>query len=129
MGNKEFKVNGLSRDSHLIKAQDMQVTSSGFQVNNQPNAHIMTRRELEKMRRKTLPRDISIVLNPPFSNIDRILDSLYLTGIGGLLEESLRELKITCIINATYEMPLAKLSGVHTLRVPVSDDVEEDILT
>ena len=125
--NDSTSVEGLGPDSPLMQAQNLEFTTGGIRINNKRTSAILTRRELEKMRHANVSNDIRIILNKPFSNVDRITDSLYLTGIGGVLQENIKELKIRCIINATHEMPLAKLPRVVSLRVPVDDDVDENI--
>lgn len=126
-GKNESSVEFLGADSPLLQAQNQEFTSSGIRINNKRTAQILTRRELEKMRHANVSNDVRIILNKPFSNVDRITDTLYLTGIGGVLLENIKELKIRCIINATHEMPLAKLPKVASLRVPVDDDPTENI--
>ncbi|XP_017494679.1 PREDICTED: dual specificity protein phosphatase 14-like [Rhagoletis zephyria] len=125
--NNDSSVDFLGPESPLVQAQTLEFTSSGIRINNKRTSAILTRRELEKMRHANVSNDIRIILNKPFSNVDRITDSLYLTGIGGVLLENIKELKIRCIINATHEMPLAKLPKVASLRVPVDDDPSENI--
>ena len=111
----------INSDSTLAKAQNMKMTASGLPICKQRTDKILTKKELENMRLKTnISPDVRIILNPPFSLVDRITDSLYLTGVGGLTIENLTILKITCIINATHEMPLATIKGVVSVRVPVS---------
>lgn len=128
MGNKGHKYQHMS-DSPLYQAQMLKCTQSGQPVNQIQTSQILTTRELNRMRRrKNLSPDVRIILNEPFSRVDRITDSLYLTGIAGLTEENLAALKITCIINATYEMPLAILKGIESFRVPVEDEEKEEIL-
>lgn len=131
MGNGSSKndssVECLGPESPLLLAQNLEFTSSGIRINNKKTSQILTRRELEKMRHANVSNDVRIILNKPFSNVDRITDTLYLTGIGGVLMENIKELKIRCIINATHEMPLAKLPKVVSLRVPVDDDPTENI--
>lgn len=125
MGNKEcnpkdIKIDGLGPDSPLMQAQHLTSTTSGIEINCEKTARIMTRAQLERMRRRDdISSDIRIIMNRPFSNVDRITDSLYLTGIGGVLVENIVDLKIALIINATHEMPLARYPGVKSLRVPV----------
>lgn len=132
MGNgpnrSDHKIDGLAPDSALMQAQQLQQTSSGIEVASNRGSQVMTRRDLERMRRReSVSEDIRIILNKPFSNVDRITDSLYLTGIGGILEENIRDLKIVCIINCTHEMPIAKMKNVRSLRVPVDDDTDENL--
>lgn len=120
MGNKyeKFKNND---DYPLKAAQYMRTTRNGMTINQKVSEKALTMRELDRLRRNPkTSTDVRIVLNPPFSNVDRITDNLYLTGVGGLVEENIRNLKITCIINATYEMPLLRLKGIEAIRVPVS---------
>lgn len=132
MGNgpnrTDHKIDGLAPDSALMQAQQLQQTSSGIEVASNRGSQVMTRRDLERMRRQeSVSEDIRIILNKPFSNVDRITDSLYLTGIGGVLEENIHDLKIVCIINCTHEMPIAKMKNVRSLRVPVDDDTDENL--
>lgn len=132
MGNGSSRKNDssvecLGPESPLLLAQSLEFTASGIRINTKKTSQILTRRELEKMRHANVSNDIRIILNKPFSNVDRITDTLYLTGIGGVLMENIKELKIRCIINATHEMPLAKLPKVVSLRVPVDDDPTENI--
>lgn len=120
MGPKYAKYEHIQTESPLLQAQSLKVTRSGLPINTQQVNKLVTRKDLEKMRKNPkISLDVRIILNPPFSLVDRISDNLYLTGIGGLIEENILSLHITCIINATYEMPLLKVKGIESLRVPV----------
>jgi hypothetical protein len=80
-----------------------------------------TNAQLERTRNdpNTYP-EMKQVLSRPLSLVDKITDSLYLTGIGGLTKENFAEYKITCVINATYEAPQFNIEGIECIRVPVS---------
>ena len=130
MGVKYSKFEHLKTiDSPLNQAQLMKMTRSGLQINQDVTTKPLNRRTIEKLKQnqKTAP-DVLIILSPPFCDVDRITDHLYLTGMGGLTEENLSTLNITCIVNATYEMPLLRMKGIESYRVPVDDDGSEEII-
>ncbi|OTF81176.1 dual specificity phosphatase-like protein [Euroglyphus maynei] len=130
MGVKYSKYEHLKTiQSPLNQAQTMKLTRSGLQINQDVTSKPLNKRMIEKLKRnpKTAP-DVLIILSSPFCDIDRITDHLYLTGMGGLTEENLATLSITCIVNATYEMPLLRMKGIESYRVPVDDDGNEEII-
>ncbi|XP_027197922.2 dual specificity protein phosphatase 21-like [Dermatophagoides pteronyssinus] len=130
MGSKYSKYEHLKTiESPLNQAQGLKITRSGLQINQEVTNKPLNKKMVEKLRRnpKTAP-DVLIILNPPFCDIDRITDNLYLTGMGGLTEENISTLNITLIINATYEMPLLRMKGVDSFRVPVDDDGNDEII-
>jgi|UniRef100_A0AC35EUL4 atypical dual specificity phosphatase len=57
-----------------------------------------------------------------FGQISEINGHLYLSGAGVLRPDKLRDKKITCIINATTEEPMANLSGIDCLRIRIEDN-------
>ena len=122
MGNRNYSQMRDKENSPLKQAQTLKMTRSGLPISQQQSTKLMTRRQLEKMKKSAnVSPDVRIILNPPFSDVDRITDNLYLTGVAGLIEENIISLKITCIINATFEMPLLQIKGIDSYRVPVID--------
>ncbi|KPM07597.1 TBC1 domain family member 10A [Sarcoptes scabiei] len=130
MGNKYAKYEQLkSIQSPLIQAQSLKMTRSGLPINQSVTSKLLNKKTIERMKRnQSIAQDVLIIMNPPFSEVDRITDHLYLTGVAGLTEENIYSLKITCIINATYEMPLLRIDGLESYRVPVDDDGNEEII-
>ncbi|CAG2117325.1 unnamed protein product [Medioppia subpectinata] len=67
------------------------------------------------------------LLSPPYSAVNKITDNVYLTGVGGIVRENIVGLRISCIINATYEAPNYDVKGLECIRVPIDDTVDDDI--
>lgn len=88
---------------------------------------LLTRRRVEKQRKGPLPPDHRTIIQPPFSNMDLIVSTIYLTGMYGLTKENFRDCKIGLVINATIEYPLIRSSTVESYRVPVEDDPDDNI--
>src|SRR6218665_1682920 len=120
----------LDDKSELLKSQSWKTTKAKNKDIVQTKTHcLMTKIQLEKMRRnKKLSPDIGIIIRPPFSNFDRINDNLFLTSIGGLTTENIQSKKITCIINCTWELALLNVKEIDSIRVPIDDDPDENIL-
>lgn len=99
----------------------MRVTLTGHEIARNEVKKVLTNNEREKLIKdqKTAP-DFRLILSPPFNEVNKITDSLYLTGIGGLTKENLENLGFTLIINATYEWPNSSVEGIECIRVPVS---------
>lgn len=112
----------------LMKSQNLKTTRTGQPVDQRKTNKLLAKKDLQQMRQMTtLPMDVLIILNPPFSIVDRITDNLYLTGIGGIIRENITNLKVNCIINVTIEMPLLQIPNIESYRVPVDDDENEVI--
>ncbi|CAG2122434.1 unnamed protein product, partial [Medioppia subpectinata] len=53
--------------------------------------------------------------------------NVYLTGVGGIIRENIVGLRISFIINATYEAPNVNIKDLECIRVPIDDTVDDDI--
>ncbi|KAH9424305.1 Dual specificity protein phosphatase 14 [Dermatophagoides pteronyssinus] len=118
-----FHNNPLFRDQSLTK------TTTNKPIIQLKTDQVFTRKKLQQMRSNLdrLPPDTALIIMPPFSNLDMIVPGIYQTGTTGLVIETLNELHIKLIINATYEMPLFKHTDIITFRVPIEDDSKEPI--
>ena len=112
--------------SVLAKAQTMTKTLTGKHITRTKTKQFPTLADQENSRHK-LPPDYRIILEPPFSSIDKITPNLYLSGIGGLVQENIHKNQITCIINATYEAPHFQSETIDSFRVPVDDQANENL--
>ena len=121
----------LDKNSKLFMAQKMTITLSGHKINSKVFHNIndiMNEKNAKEVRKDphTNP-DFKLVFSPPFNKCQRLLDYLYLTGVGGLTKENLIRYKITLIINATYEWYSLQTKTITTYRIPVDDSDSEDI--
>lgn len=112
--------------SVLAKAQTMTKTLTGKHITRTKTKQFPTLADQENSRHK-LPPDYRMILEPPFSSIDKITPNLYLSGIGGLVRENIHKNKITCIINVTYEAPHFQSETIDSFRVPVDDEANENL--
>src|SRR5699024_5543723 len=46
-----------------------------------------------------------LLLNPPFSNFSEFTEHIFLTGIGGITLDNLKQNSIKCLINVAEEIP------------------------
>jgi 4-hydroxy-3-methylbut-2-en-1-yl diphosphate synthase IspG/GcpE len=63
----------------------------------------------------------------PTSAIAQVTPWLYLCGASAVRVQSLNALKVTCIVNATSELPLLPLDGIDVVRVGVTDSPDVDL--
>ncbi|RWS06797.1 dual specificity protein phosphatase 18-like isoform X1 [Dinothrombium tinctorium] len=74
-----------------------------------------------------MPRDYQIIMAPIFTDFSQIDENLYLTGIGGMTRENIKNHRITCIVNTTYEAPNLRQPGIDSIRISVDDTPTDDI--
>lgn len=103
---------------NLARAQLATHTETGLKVKRQV-VRLMTRKDISQILKEKLPEDKRLVLTHPLARLDKITDHLYLTGVGGLVEENMNELGITGIFNATYELPIWYHPRIQFYRIPV----------
>ncbi|XP_054157622.1 dual specificity protein phosphatase 14-like [Oppia nitens] len=116
------------RYPNLYMASQMTENLNKQIINKQFVKRLTTRSELLAVRdNPDVSPDVRAILTEPYSNVDKITDNLYLTGMGGLIKENIESLYITCIINATYEAPNYLLPELQTFRVPVDDTSNDNI--
>ncbi|CAG2109420.1 unnamed protein product, partial [Medioppia subpectinata] len=119
----------LKNYPNLYEASKMTKTAS-----NQSDITIQTVKKLTTRAQQdmvnadpnTSPGVIEI-LSHPYNAVDKITDNVYVTGVGGMIRENIVGLKISCIINATYEVPNYDVKGLECIRVPIDDTVDDDI--
>ena len=117
-----------SHECQLLKDQRKTMTAFNKKVNDTIVRKMMNQAMLEKMRNNPLlSPDVELIIRPPFSNLDQIVNGVFQTGIGGLIKENFENCKIRLIINATYEMPLINTNDVVSCRIPVDDSPNEDM--
>ncbi|CAG2107245.1 unnamed protein product, partial [Medioppia subpectinata] len=87
----------------------------------------LTTRAQQDMAKAKSPEGVVEIFSPPYSVVDKITDNVYLTGAGGMIRENIVGLRISCIINATYEVPNYDVKGLECIRVPIDDTPEDDI--
>ncbi|CAB3371413.1 Hypothetical predicted protein [Cloeon dipterum] len=63
----------------------------------------------------------------PNSAIAQVTPWMYLCGANAVRLQSLNALRVTCIVNATVELPLLPLDGIEVLRVGVVDSPGVDL--
>ncbi|CAG2120257.1 unnamed protein product, partial [Medioppia subpectinata] len=100
--------------------------SNQTDINKQIMKKLTTRAELHITRAES-PEGLKLILSPPFNAVDKITDNVYLTGAGGMTRENIVGLRISCIINATYEVPNHDVKGLECIRVPIDDTPDDDI--
>ncbi|XP_053647591.2 dual specificity protein phosphatase 14 [Cherax quadricarinatus] len=61
------------------------------------------------------------------SQVSFITEGLYLCGARAVRQARLRELGVTCVVNATVELPTLPLDGVEVVPVRVSDAQDSDL--
>ena len=54
-----------------------------------------------------------LLLSPPFSNFSSFNQQLYLTAIGGVTLDNLKQYNIKCLINVAEEIPALELSELN----------------
>lgn len=115
----------------FLADQSLKTTANGHRVNSSIVTRVrrmFSNQELEKMRQnRQLSADINLVLYPPYCTVDRIVPGLYLCGFSGTTKEMLQKTKINLLINVTWELPLLKIHGLTSYRVPIDDSPEENI--
>ncbi|RWS27244.1 dual specificity protein phosphatase 18-like isoform X1 [Leptotrombidium deliense] len=62
-----------------------------------------------------------------FSEMSKITDSLYLTGIGGMTQENMQRNRIKCVINISHQEELKTEEGVEYLKFNAFDDETTNI--
>lgn len=117
----------LSELPKLKSAQEATHTKKNNPVLPVSTAQLMSDNELKNYK-STGKSDVDLIMKPPFSEITRILDHLYLTGISGLTNENVAMLEIAFVVNATYEMPLLKRANIFSVRIPVLNKRELSLL-
>lgn len=119
---KRFLATKITELPTLERAQRATTTKLGLDVNRQVTANILDNRDVENLAKAQpeVASDIRLILNPPFSEMSRITDTLFLTGIGGLTKQNFANLQIQLIVNATYELPIIETQTITSVRVPVS---------
>lgn len=121
---------GVGNVGILERAQMIQRTLGGFPVNNGQVSKMLTMAEQEaKANNENTPLKIRLLLFDPYNQMSVITEHLGLTGIGGLVSERMRVFNhpIRCLVNVTYEAPLFMIDQIETIRIPVSDDSQEEI--
>src|SRR5699024_2807333 len=117
--------------TRLYRDQSLAETDTGMPVERNTTRHLITRKELEKMRADTeLAKnrpDITVIFSPEFAALHEIVPGVYLTGTFGLEKEAMKKASIALIINATNELPLLNMTAFKTYRVPVEDNVKAKI--
>lgn len=129
MGNSKSKNANQEEKFHtLLAAQRLTRTDNG-QAICKDTSELMTKSGIVALcRDRQVLEEKRLVLQPPFSNLDRVTSHLYITGIGGLTYENFHMYQITCVINATHDLPLLKHKLIESYRVPLEDDITEDML-
>lgn len=114
----------------LKRAQQAEMTLTGLAIVRSEINHLLTFEEQKSIRQNpnTVKR-LKILMEEPYNEMSNILDHLGLTGLGGIIQEKILQLKypVKCLINVTYESPLIKLSGWEVYRIPVADDKNENL--
>lgn len=116
---------GILKRSQLAKR-----TRYGLLVQTSIMSRLITLPEQDVIRNNPrTPNNVKILISPPFNDLSIITEQLGLTGGGGIVKEKFDHFPrlIGCLINVTYEVPLLKLNGIESYRVPVEDDRREDI--
>lgn len=107
----------------LKRAQGADMTQTGLCILKGDVNRIMTLKEQEKVKVSPVtPCKIRILLDEPFNLMSIITKHLGLTGLGGLVQELFQQFEypVKCVINVTYELPVFKVAGIETYRIPVS---------
>ena len=114
----------------LIRAQRATRTKFGRPIQLATITKLTTVQEQEAIRsRPTATNNVKIILTEPFNQISVVTELLGLTGAGGIVKERFEQFPrpVGCVINVSYEVPLLKVPGIESFRVPVDDDRKEDL--
>jgi len=65
-------------------------------------------------------------VNSQWAKISKVTDSLYISGIVAVNPATVEEYDITCVINATTEVPTLRLDGVVNMKLWLDDTLESD---
>lgn len=117
---KKAKINlNPKKYPNLCAAQKLTVTDQGQDINRDCSLPL-TNSAVEMLRKDPKMSDEKrLVMSPPFSNMDKIIDHLFLTSLAGLTIENLEQNRISLVINVTHEMPLLYYKSIETFRIPV----------
>lgn len=103
----------------LCKAQKDTQTKLGQKI-MKPSTIMLSNQEVEMIRDDAgASSDVRLIMNPPFSEVSRITDKLFLSGVAGLTTDNVANLNISLIVNVTYEMPILIRPKLASVRVPV----------
>jgi len=65
-------------------------------------------------------------VNTQWAKISKVTESLYISGIVSVNPSTVEEHSITCVVNATTEVPTLRLDGVANLKLWLDDTPESD---
>ncbi|CAG2115004.1 unnamed protein product [Medioppia subpectinata] len=112
---------------NLYKASKMTKTASNHSNINTQVLQKLTTRAQQNVAKAKSSGDVKQILSPPYNAVDKITDNVYLTGAGGMIRENIVGLRISFIMNATYELPNFDVKGLECIRVPIEDTVDDNI--
>ncbi|CAG2100287.1 unnamed protein product [Medioppia subpectinata] len=111
----------------LERGQTLKKTFSGKTI----NSNIQKSFDPKEVEKCVLLKTPGLLGGPvfqrPLSHFSQITDTLFLTSFGGLTEHNISQNGIHCIISATYETPVIAVNGIEFIRIPVEDNVNENI--
>ena len=113
---------GINKSKYrtLKSASKMTTTISGHTVNKTLRLRFFTRAQIKQIRDDpNTTIELKVILSETNCEFTPIKDNLYLTGVGGLTKENIRENRIKCVINVTYEAPKYWVHGIQSFRIPV----------
>lgn len=113
----------------LDRVQSAQMTRYGLKISTSEVTHLLTTAQVEEIKVKREMKRAAF-LEAPFNSLSSISDHLGLTGFAGLTGENVAATfskPLGVIFNVTYEVPLFRLEGVESYRIPVSDDNKEEL--
>ncbi len=106
----------------LWSAKKMLTTTGGHPINKHKRYHFSTAADIRHLRdNPNTDSDIKLVLSEPFCEFTKVRDHLFLTGVGGIVKENIKNHNIKCIINVTFEAPKYSIRGIFSIRVPVNN--------
>lgn len=121
----------------LNRAQEATRTLTGFPVIRHIIPRLTTLKEQEEIRARaeknpritSRQKQLLQLLQEPFNQMSVVTKFIGLTGSGGLVAERFAQMPhpVRCVMNVTYELPLLKMNGIESYRIPVEDDQRENL--
>ena len=107
----------LKELSPLKRAKLMKKTMNGKDINQEIHTKLISRAQQNLLRKTTY--ELDVLLSEPYNLFSKITDNLFLTGVGGINAENIKDNNIKHIINVTYELPIYNVPGVESIKIPV----------
>ena len=102
----------------LDAAKLLKKTKNGKTINKRVRHRFDKKKDRQTFWERSF--ELRLILTDKYATFTKITQNVYLTGIGGIVEENIRQYDIKGIVNATWELSLYQIKGIESIRVPVS---------